>query len=105
MDHIWGAPSRLKKSLALIFLKKSAFILRQEFLNTLYIVLISPEVEILPLDNHLPDSFLNQLKIISDLKLICSQSCGHIEAFGALRSLSPKVMEHTVVQNLISNSP
>ena len=23
MDHIWGAPSRLKKSLALIFLKKS----------------------------------------------------------------------------------
>ena len=37
MDHIWEAPSGLKKSLALIFLKKSAIILRQDFLKTLYI--------------------------------------------------------------------
>ena len=36
MDHIWGAPCGLKKSLALIFLMKSAIILRQEFLKTLY---------------------------------------------------------------------
>ena len=36
MDHIWEAPSVLIKSLALIFLKKSAFILRQDFLKTLY---------------------------------------------------------------------
>ena len=35
MDHIWEAPSGLKRSLALIFLKKSAIILRQEFLKTL----------------------------------------------------------------------
>ena len=36
MDHIWGAPSRLKKLLALIFLKKLSIVLRQEFLKTLY---------------------------------------------------------------------
>ena len=36
MDHIWGARSGLKKSLALLFLKKSAIILRQDFLKTLY---------------------------------------------------------------------
>ena len=35
MDNIWEAPSRLKKSQALIFLKKSAIILRQDFLKTL----------------------------------------------------------------------
>ena len=39
MDHIWGAPSRLKKSLSPIFLKKLAIILRQDFLRTLYIIL------------------------------------------------------------------
>ena len=37
MDHILGARSGLKKSLALLFLKKSAIILRQDFLKTLYI--------------------------------------------------------------------
>ena len=31
MDHIWEAPSRLKKSLAPIFLKKLAITLRQDF--------------------------------------------------------------------------
>ena len=36
MDHIWGARSGLKKSLALLFLKNSAIILRQDFLKTLY---------------------------------------------------------------------
>ena len=36
MDHIWGAPSSFKKSLALIFLEKLAIILRQDFLKTLY---------------------------------------------------------------------
>ena len=39
MDHIWEAPSRLKKTLALIFLKILAFILRQDFLRTLYVVI------------------------------------------------------------------
>ena len=38
MDHIWGAPSRLKKLLALIFLKKLSIVLRQEFLKTLYMI-------------------------------------------------------------------
>ena len=38
MDHIWEAPSELKKSLALIFLKKSAIILQQDFLKTLYVL-------------------------------------------------------------------
>ena len=38
MDHIWEAPSRLKKTLALIFLKILAIILRQDFLRTLYIL-------------------------------------------------------------------
>ena len=36
MDHILEAPGALKKSLALTFLNKSAFILRQDFLKTLY---------------------------------------------------------------------
>ena len=37
MDHIWGAPSGFKKSLALIFLEKSVIILRQDFLKTPYV--------------------------------------------------------------------
>ena len=36
MDHMWEAPSRLKKSLSPIILKKLAIILRQDFLRTLY---------------------------------------------------------------------
>ena len=38
MDHIWGgSPQWAQNSLALIFFKKSAIILRQDFLKTLYI--------------------------------------------------------------------
>ena len=37
MDHIWEALNRLQKSLTLIFLKKLAIILRQDFLKTLYL--------------------------------------------------------------------
>ena len=37
MDHIWWAPSRLKKTYALIFLEKLAILLRQDFLKTLYV--------------------------------------------------------------------
>ena len=37
MDHIWEAPSKFKKSEALIFLKKLAIILRQDFFKTLYV--------------------------------------------------------------------
>ena len=44
MDHIWGAPSRLKKLLAPIFLKKLAIILRQDFLRTLYVSLLSKQL-------------------------------------------------------------
>ena len=55
---------------------------RNHVWDTLEIVLISTEMEILPLDNHLPDSLYNQIKNISDLK-VCAQSCGHIEAFRA----------------------
>ena len=36
MDHIWWAPSGLKKTFALIFLEKLAILLRQDFLKTLY---------------------------------------------------------------------
>ena len=35
---------------------------------------------ILPFDKHLPDLFYNWLESISDLKVICAQSWGHIEA-------------------------
>ena len=35
IDHIWWAPSRLKKTCALIFLEKLAILLRQDFLKTL----------------------------------------------------------------------
>ena len=38
MDHIWEAPSKLKKTLALIFLMILAIILRQDFLKTLYVI-------------------------------------------------------------------
>ena len=38
MDHIWWAPSRLKKIFALIFLEKLAILLRQDFLKTLYLM-------------------------------------------------------------------
>ena len=37
MDHIWWAPSRLKKTFALIFLEKLAILLQQDFLKTLYL--------------------------------------------------------------------
>ena len=39
MNHIWEAPSMLKKTLAHIFFKKLAIILRQDFLKTLYVKL------------------------------------------------------------------
>ncbi len=35
----------------------------------------------LPLDNPLSGSLSNQLQNVSDLKEICAQSWGHIEAF------------------------
>ena len=55
MDHMWEAP---KKSLAPIFLKKLAIILRQDFLRTLYMaghirmVLVSVQVSCQILVGH-----------------------------------------------------
>ena len=46
MDHIWEAPSRLKKLLVFLFLKKLAIILRQDFLRTLYISVFMINVEV-----------------------------------------------------------
>ena len=46
MDHIWWAPSRLKKTLALIFLEKLAILLRQDFLKTLYYHDKNREIEV-----------------------------------------------------------
>ena len=46
MDHIWEAPSKLKKTLALIFLKILAIILRQDFLKTLYTVPVRVTYEV-----------------------------------------------------------
>ena len=43
------------------------------------LVLKSTHFGILPLDIPLPASFKNECKPISDLKVICAQSCGHIE--------------------------
>ena len=57
-------------------------------------MLISAEMEILPLVNHLPDSLYNQIKIISDLKVIYAQSCGHIEVFRALRRCKTSSQQH-----------
>ena len=56
MDHIWGAPSRLKKLLALIFLKKLSIVLRQEFLKTLYV--FKTNIIVLNVDENQNDEFL-----------------------------------------------
>ena len=39
-----------------------------------------------PFSNKLPNSFLGSFKCISDLKVICAQSWGDIEALWAIRS-------------------
>ena len=56
MDHIWGAPSRLKKLLALIFLKKLSIVLHQEFLKTLYV--FKTNIIVLNVDENQNDEFL-----------------------------------------------
>ena len=43
-------------------------------------MLKSPDPHFCPFANHLPASFLNIFESISDLKVICAQSWGHIEA-------------------------
>ena len=55
-------------------------------LDTLYIEPDSPDPEILPLDNHLSGSLLNQFQSVSDLKGISAQSWGRIEALWDIRS-------------------
>ena len=44
MDDIWWAPSRLKKTFALIFLEILAVLLRQDFLKTLYLQFIVDKI-------------------------------------------------------------
>ena len=45
-------------------------------------MLKSPDPDFCPFSNHLPASFLNIFENISDLKVICAQSWGHLEANG-----------------------
>ena len=59
---------------------------RNHFWDTQYIVLESPDLEFSLFSYQLPDSLLKSFKCISDLKVICAQSWGDIEALWALRS-------------------
>ena len=56
-------------------------------LDTLYIWLKSPDLEILPFNNHQSGSLQKQLVSDSDLKEICAQSWGHLEVFRDIISL------------------
>ncbi len=62
--------------------------------DTLYIVLKSTNFGILPLDNPPPGFFKNQCKIISNLKVICAKSCGHIEALRTLKRTKTNSQQH-----------
>ena len=59
---------------------------KKSFWNTLNFGLRSLNLKIPPSDNLLPYSLKNKSECISDLKVICAQSCGYIEALWALRS-------------------
>ena len=59
---------------------------KKSFLNTLNFGLKSLNLNILPSDNLLPYSLKNKSECISDLKVICAQSCGYIEALWTPRS-------------------
>ena len=54
---------------------------KELFWDTLYFGLKSPYLQFLPSDNLLPYSHKNKSECISDLKVICAQSWGCIEAF------------------------
>ena len=54
----------------------------------------SPEPEIHPLDNLVPDSFKNQSRMIFNQNVICAQSGGHIDI---APFLMPKCSGHPVV--------
>ena len=47
----------------------------------------SPDLDYFLLAIQLPDNSLNKYEVISNLKVICSQSWGYIEALQDLRSL------------------
>ena len=44
--------------------------------------------------DYSPDRLLKQFECISDLKVICAQSCGYIEALWALRSAKTCSQQH-----------
>ena len=58
------------------------------FWDTLFIILKSADLKFFLFADHLPASLLNQWESVSDLKEICAQSWGHIEAFRHI--ISPK---------------
>ncbi len=58
-----------------------------------------PDPDFCPFANHLLGSFLNIFESISDLKVICAQSLGHIEALRGPTTalfLSPLCLGHPV---------
>ena len=57
-------------------------------------MLKSPDPDFCPFANYLLGSFLNIFKSISDLKVICAQSWGHIEALRGPRSLKTSSQQH-----------
>ena len=57
-------------------------------------MLKSPDPDFCPFANHLPASFLNIFESISDLKVICAQSWGHLEALWGPRSPKTSLQQH-----------
>ena len=63
------------------------------FWPTLYIILKSAELKFFLFADNLPASLLNQYESISDLKEICAQSWGHIEAFKHITSPKTSLLQ------------
>ena len=63
------------------------------FWDTLFIILKSADLKFFLFAGHLPASLLNQWESVSDLKEICTQSCGHIKAFRHIISLKTSLQQ------------
>ena len=63
------------------------------FWATLYIILKSADLKFFLFADNLPTSLLNQWESISDLKEICAQSWGHIEAFRHITSPKTSLLQ------------
>ncbi len=57
-------------------------------------MLKSPDPDFCPFAYHLRALFLNIFESISDLKVICTQSWGHIEVLWGPRSLKTSSQQH-----------